>query len=193
MSQERDTTEFQYEDTESADGAPADAERSDSVSAPDLTLLEGERVLVDAQPTWWNWAVHLVGAGLAVLFGLLLGFIVGAEIAILAIPVGLVIGGYVWYRRNRTRYLITDRRIVVVTGFSARKTTETWIEDVRGLQTSTTAFSRHLGYGTITVSHRVISQGFGRTKGLQLPGVPAYTDVADAIRQRQSERKAGRR
>ncbi|MHC3436778.1 PH domain-containing protein [Natrialbaceae archaeon A-gly3] len=189
MSQRHDESEVQYDESKATD---RDQDRSGSSMPSDLPLLEDEDVLVDARPTWWNWITHAAVAGLIVLVGLVAAiFGDGSWPAILGIGVGLVIAGYVWYRRNRIRYLVTDRRIVVVTGFSARKTTETWMEDVRGLQTSTTTFSRGRGYGTITVSHGVIPQGFSRTTGIRLSGVPNYEDVAETIRQRQSERKAG--
>lgn len=150
-------------------------------------LLEDERVLVDARPTWWAWTTHLVVAALLALSGLAFG----GEAVIGGAVLGLTIVVYVAARRSRIRYLVTDRRIVVISGFSARKTNETWMEDVRGLQTRTTAFSRRQGYGTITISHAVLPQGFSRVTGLRLPGVPNHEAVADAIRRRQSERKAG--
>lgn len=189
MSQRHDESEVQYDESGATD---RDQEQSGSSLPSDLPLLEDEVVLVDARPTWWNWIEHALVAGLIVLVGLVAAiFGDGSWPVVLGIVVGLVIAGYIWYRRNRIRYLVTDRRIVVVTGFSARKTTETWMEDVRGLQTSTTTFSRGRGYGTIAVSHGVIPQGFSRKTGLQLSGVPNYEDVAETIRQRQSDRKAG--
>ena len=189
MSRERDKSELMYDEAETGDRDPDRSDWSESPGA--ITLLEGEEVLVDAQPTWWNWIAHAAVGGLAGLVGLA-GIAGGSTAtALLGLVTGLVIGGYVWYRRNRVRYLVTDRRIIVIAGFTARKTTETWMEDIRGLQTSTTAFSRGRGFGTIAVSHAVIPQGFGRTNALSISGVPNYDDVANTIRQRQSERKAG--
>lgn len=189
MSQKRDGSELVYDESETVDRDPDRSGRTESTS--ELSLLEGEEVLVDAQPTWWNWIAHAVVGGLAGLAGLVALAVGSTAAAALGLVTGLAIGGYIWYRRHRVRYLVTDRRIVVIAGFTARTTTETWMEDVRGLQTSTTAFSRGRGFGTITVSHAVIPQGFSRTSALSLAGVPNYDDVANTIRQRQSERKAG--
>ncbi|QRV16858.1 PH domain-containing protein [Haloterrigena salifodinae] len=189
MSQKRDGSALAYDEAETADRSSDRSSRTES--RREISLLEGEEVLVDAQPTWWNWIGHAVGGGLAGLIGVL-GLAAGSAAAgVLGIVTGLVIAGYIWYRRNRVRYLVTDRRLVVIAGFTARTTSETWMEDIRGLQTSTTAFSRGRGFGTVTVSHAVIPQGLSRTSALSLSGVPNYADVANTIRQRQSERKAG--
>lgn len=193
MSQQRDGSDVAYDEAEAVGRDPDRSDRAESTGA--LSPLEGEEVLVDAQPTWWNWIGHAVVGGLAGLVGVI-GLAAGSTAAaLLGFVTGLVIGGYIWYRRNRVRYLVTDRRIVVIAGFTARKTTETWMEDIRGLRTSTTAFSRDRGFGTIAVSHAVIpqgfTQGFSRTNALVLSGVPNYDGVANTIRQRQSERKAG--
>ncbi|SEH13329.1 PH domain-containing protein [Natronorubrum sediminis] len=176
-------TEMRYDES---DGGERESARQTRSARTEMALLEDETVLVDAQPTWWAWAGHLVVAAVIALVGIVLG----DGIAVLSVLVSVAIAGYVWYRRSRVHYLITDRRIVVVAGFSARTTTETWMEDVRSMQTKASAFGRHQGYGTITVSHAVISQRFSRTSGLRLPGVPEYEHVAETIRRRQSERKA---
>ncbi|EMA38207.1 hypothetical protein C446_10170 [Halobiforma nitratireducens JCM 10879] len=154
----------------------------------ELPLLEDEEVIVDTRPTWWAWAVHLAIAGLFALLGVAIAtqdLAVGFFVLVLAAAVG----GYAWYRRNRVRYLVTDRRIVVIAGFSTKTTSETWVEDVRGLRTKTTAFSRNQGYGTISVSHAISSGSFGWGNGLRLRGVPEFESVAAAIRRQQSRRK----
>ncbi|WP_049928609.1 PH domain-containing protein [Halopiger goleimassiliensis] len=188
MSDARDGVETRYDEREPTDEDP---HRTASV-ADGLPLLPDETVLVDAKPTWWVWAAHLTIAGLVGVGGLLSAF-VDAIVAIPALVFASLVGGYVWYRRNRVRYLVTDRRIVVITGYFGKTTTETWMEDVRGMQTSASRFERRQGYGTITISHGVIPTGFVRTRGLQLAGIPDYENVAAAIRQRQSERKSGTR
>lgn len=187
MSQQHDDAALQYDDPEPADSEPEQSTQTESTA--DRLLLEDEDLLVETRPTWWNWTPHAIGAGLLALVGLVLG----TEGAILGLVAGFAIAGYIWYRRSRVRYLVTDRRIIVSTGFSAKTTTETWMEDIRGLQMKTTAFGRQQGYGSITVSHGVIPQGFSRTTGIKLSGVPNHDDVATTIRQRQSSRKRGDR
>lgn len=187
MSQSRDGTGVRYDGRDAGGTGP---DRSAlSGSAAELPLLDDEDVLVDAKPTWWAWAGHLALAGVAGLVGLL-ATVGDATVGVSLLAITLAVVGYVWLRRNSIRYLITDRRVVVITGLTARRTNETWMEDVRGLQTSATSFGRQRGYGTITVSHAVLSGRLGRLQGLRLPGVPDYEHVAHTIRRRQSERKS---
>ncbi|ELY29999.1 hypothetical protein C500_10324 [Natrialba magadii ATCC 43099] len=161
---------------------------SGSSSKDESYLLDDETVLVDTRPTWWGWTGYLALAGMFVGLGLLLS-LVEVAVGLLTLVPGVLLVGYVWYQRTYQRYLVTDRRIIVSTGMTTRTTNETWVEDVSGLQTKTTSFSRSRGYGTITVSHTVTPSGFSLGGDLQLQGVPNYADVAQTIRRRQSERK----
>lgn len=158
----------------------------EQTTASGVSLLTGEEVVVDTHPAWSAWGFHLIGAALVLLVGL-------ASEPAFGIVVAAVIVAYVWYRRSKVRYVVTDRRIVVQTGLSAKQTNETWMEDVRGMQTGASVIERLLGHGHITVSHAVLPTGIGRFKGLTLGGIANYEDVARTIRARQSERKAAGR
>ncbi|ELY90668.1 hypothetical protein C483_11426 [Natrialba hulunbeirensis JCM 10989] len=181
---------MEYDETErkGSEADPGAQAKTGTSSDDESFLLDDETVLVDTRPTWWGWTGSLTLAGMFVGLGLLLSV---AELAlgILALVPGVLIAGYVWYQRTYQRYLVTDRRIIVVAGMTTRTTNETWVEDVSGFQTKTTSFSRSRGYGTITVSHTVTPSGFGMGGDLQLQGVPDYEQVAQTIRRRQSERK----
>lgn len=155
--------------------------RRGSASVP---LLEGEEVLIDERPAWSAWSVHLLVAGLV-----FLGSVAAGELLAGIVGTGLIVG-YVWYQRSKVTYVVTDRRVVVVTGHSSRSTNETWMEDVRGMQTGASAIEQLLGHGHITISHQILPSGFGRFKGLTLGGVPNYEEIATVIRKRQSERKS---
>jgi len=164
-------------------------------------LLPKEKVIVDERPAWTNWIGILV---LAVL--ILVGALVTQEPVVMgaALVVDLLLVGYVWYQRRRIRYLVTDRRILVVTGISAHATNEAWLEDVRGMQTGASFFERILGHGTITVSESILPRkaslpGVGLLTGLipialpgaglTLGGVSDYDKIANLIRKRQAQRK----
>ncbi|OIB55594.1 PH domain-containing protein [Natrialba sp. SSL1] len=190
MSQRGNRSTVEYDETEGNESeADAAAQtKTDTSSGDEPFCLDDETVLVDTRPTWWGWTGSLTLAGMFVGFGLLLSF-VELAVGLLALVPGVLIAGYVWYQRTYQRYLVTDRRIIVVTGMTTRTTNETWVEDVSGLQTKTTSFSRSRGYGTITVSHTVTPSGFGMGGDLQLQGVPNYEQVAQTVRRRQSERK----
>ncbi|ELZ06478.1 hypothetical protein C482_01630 [Natrialba chahannaoensis JCM 10990] len=190
MSQRGNQPTMEYDETEGnkSEADTATQAEAGTSSADESFLLDDETVLVDTRPTWWGWTGYLTLAGMFVGLGFLLTFVELAA-GLLAFVPGVLLVGYVWYQRIYQRYLVTDRRIIVATGMTTRTTNETWVEDVSGLQTKTTSFSRSRGYGTITVSHTVTPSGFGLGGDLQLQGVPNYERVAQMIRRRQSERK----
>lgn len=164
-------------------------------------LLPDEKVVVDERPALTNWIGLLVLAGL-----LLVGALVTQEpvAMVAALVVDLFLLAYVWYQRRRVRYLVTDRRILVVTGISAQATNEAWLEDVRGMQTGASFLERLLGHGTITVSESILPRkaslpGAGLLTGLlpialpgaglTLGGISEYDKIANLIRKRQAQRK----
>jgi len=154
-------------------------------------IFEDEEVLIDARPAWTAWTLHLVVAGFFVLGGLLVDES-GPQLAALVVAGALV--AYVWYQRRKVRYLVTDKRIVVATGISSLATNEAWMVDVRGMQTGASFVERLLGHGHITVSTSILPRGsllpFGGTfQGMTLGGIGNFEEVADVIRQRQSETK----
>ena len=54
-------------------------------------------------------------------------------------------------RRNATEMAVTNRRVVIKTGLTSRKTIEMLLNKVESIEVSETAFGRMLGYGTIVV------------------------------------------
>lgn len=165
-------------------------------------LLPNEQVIVDERPAWTNWTLQLILAFVVMLAALAAASL--AEAGGLAVPglfVALLIVGYVWYRRRRIRYIVTDYRILVVTGITTQATNEAWLEDIKGMQTGASFFERLLGHGHITVSHDILPRksalpGLGLLlpfaqphTGLELGGVNDYQKVANLIRKRQAQRK----
>lgn len=168
-------------------------------SAP---LLPDEEVHVDARPAWSAYAGQLLLAGVVLLFGLaLVGQDGGGGIFALALIVALFIVGYVFYQRRKVRYLVTDRRVIVLTGISSKSTNEAWMEDVRGMQTGASFLERILGHGHISISAEILPRSsfvFGiipitalNGSRMTLGGISDYQEIAQAIRLRQSERKSG--
>jgi hypothetical protein len=174
-------------------------------SAP---LLPEEEVLIDARPAWSAFAGQLVVAGLVIIFGLLASGNRTTGNAPLGIAVVIALGivGYVFYQRRKVRYLITDKRVLVLTGISSETTNEAWMEDVRGMQTGASFLERILGHGHISISTEIIPRtnslpglsllfaaiplpGF-QGAHMTLGGISDYEEVAQMIRMRQSERKS---
>lgn len=163
-------------------------------------LLPNEQIVVDERPAWTNWTLQLVLAG----FLLLASLVSGSQEPALLVPglvVTFLIVGYVWYRRRRIRYIVTDYRILVVTGITTQATNEAWLEDIKGMQTGASFFERLLGHGHITVSHDILPRksalpGLGLLlpfvrahAGLELGGVKDHQKIANLIRKRQAQRK----
>lgn len=172
------------------EGVRQSQERSSLAQSDDPYLLDGEEVLIDARPAWTAWFRQLLFAALIVLFGLISG---KSEVIAMTIVVGLLVVGYVAYQRMKVRYLVTDRRIVVATGISSSATNETWMVDIRGMQTGASLLERILGHGHISVSTSIMPRGsllsFANLQGMTLGGISNYQEIAAVVRQRQAEVK----
>lgn len=177
----------------SDDGTTASADvqqRSGLARSDDPYLLDGEEVLIDARPAWTAWFRELAIAAIILLLGLFTGRpgAIGG-----AIVVALLVAGYVAYQRMKVRYLVTDRRLIVATGISSNATNETWMVDIRGMQTGASLLERVLGHGHISVSSSIMSRGsllsFAGLQGLTLGGISNHQEIAEVIRQRQAEVK----
>lgn len=158
-------------------------------------LFPDEELLIDARPAWSAWAGVLILAGVILLGGLLSG---DQAVMGVALIVALLLVGYVWYQRRRVRYLVTDRRVLVLTGITANKTNEAWLDDVNGMQTGASFIERLLGHGHITVSREILPRGSmlplsmfvpGTAKGMTLGGINNYQQIAGIIRERQAEER----
>jgi hypothetical protein len=150
-----------------------------------VPLLDGEEVLIDARPAWSAYSLQLMLAGLIIIGGL----VAGNEAVIAGLVVGGLIVAYVFYQRRKLRYVVTDRRMMKVTGLSSKTTSEAWMVDIRGLQTGASLIERLLGHGHITVSADILSTGIGRFQGMTFGGISNYEQIAQIIRDRQNASK----
>lgn len=163
--------------------------RQNTHTGGDPHLFDGEQVLIDARPAWTAWMSHLIVAAVLALAGLVVS---ETPTRLLAFLLAAAVVGYVWFQRSKVRYLVTDRRILVVTGLSSKATNEAWMVDVRGMQTGASFVERLLGHGHITVSTSILSRGSllgARLQGMTLGGIENYEEVAREIRNRQAEAK----
>ncbi|MXR51949.1 PH domain-containing protein [Halovenus sp. WSH3] len=142
-------------------------------------------MLIDARPAWSAYAYYFVLA--AVLF--LGGLAAGNQATVLGIIAALAIVGYVWYKRRGIRYVVTDRRMMVVTGHSSKMTNEAWMVDIKNLKTGASFLERVLGHGHISVDSDITSAGFGRFSGMTFGGIDNHEQIAQIIRERQNSAK----
>jgi hypothetical protein len=160
----------------------AQAQQPQTASVP---LLDGESILIDARPAWSAYAYYFLFAALILIGGLAAG---GSQ-TIAAAVLAAIIVGYVWYKRRGIRYVVTDRRMMVVTGHSSRMTNEAWMVDIKNLKTGASFLERLLGHGHISVDSDITSSGFGRFTGMTFGGIDNHGQIAQIIRERQNNAK----
>lgn len=134
-----------------------------SSAADSIELLQGEEILHDIRPAWSKWA----------------GFIL-ISLALSIALVGLFGLAYVWLVRRNTRYIVTNERVVEVTGILGTSSTEYRISDIRQLQTGASWAEGVRGHGNIQIST-------GTMESIVFDGIPEYQQVANSIRQSQKE------
>ncbi len=127
------------------------------------TLIAGETVLYRARLHWIVLLWHalaggiLVGAGLALLIRVIAvsregGGSPAAMItgALLALAGGAVILAGI-LRRNATEIAVTNKRVLIKTGFFSRKTIEIFLSKIESVVVDETFLGKSLGFGTVTV------------------------------------------
>jgi len=120
--------------------------------------MTGEEVIWRGTPSWKSWLLYyvkwtvisLLPAGLWVILNSTMsdppsGTIFFAVTA-LALVLTYAIG---WIKRSTTRYLITDRRIEIRTGFLSRNDSSTQLDRVQNVNVTQSVFQRLLGIGNV--------------------------------------------
>ena len=100
-----------------------------------LSLMQNEKVLTVAHPSWMNFLWFVI-------FGVLL------------IPlffIGVVLLLYALINVKTTSLVVTDRRVVMKTGWLSQSISEVRIGDIRGVNLQQTIWQRIVGTGTIIV------------------------------------------
>lgn len=134
-----------------------------SSAVESITLLQDENTIHDIRPSWSRW-------GGALLIGLVTSIVL----------IGLVIIAVVWLKRKNTRYIVTNQRLIEVSGIIGTTTTEYRIADVRQIQTGATWGEKVLGHGNLQFST-------GTATMITFNGIPNHQEVANSIREIQRE------
>jgi uncharacterized membrane protein YdbT with pleckstrin-like domain len=100
------------------------------MSYVDTNLMKGEQVVHRAQ---LHWAIYLAGALLSVV--------------VIGLP--MLLAAYI--RQRTTEMAVTNKRVIMKTGFISRKTLELNLSKVENVAVDQGIFARMLDYGTITV------------------------------------------
>lgn len=129
------------------------------------TLIAGETVLYRAYLHWvvllWHGAIGGIAAvaGLALLIGVLvttgrdLGSggtaAVASGVALLVAGLAIVMVGIL--KRSSTEIAVTNKRVLIKTGFFSRKTIEIFLSKIESVVVDETLMGKTLGFGTVTV------------------------------------------
>ena len=127
-------------------------------------LVPGETVIYQTRLHWIVMLGHVVLGCLLGLSGVVLLYYAFSQTGIDSTTLHLMEGGGValivcglvailmgMVRRNATEMAVTNRRVVIKTGLTSRKTIEMLLNKVESIEVSETTFGRMLGYGTIVV------------------------------------------
>lgn len=152
------------------------------VSVP---TLDGEEVLIDARPAWSAYMWYFLAAALVLLGGLFSG----GNTAILGLLLAGIIVAYVYYLRQKVRYVVTNQRMMILRGITSKSTNEAWMVDIVGLSTGASLLERLLGHGHITVSRQIGASSVGPFGGMTFGGIHNHEDIAQIVRERQQEEK----
>jgi uncharacterized membrane protein YdbT with pleckstrin-like domain len=111
----------------------------------------GERVIYQTRLHWivYLGPVVIVGVGLVLAVPGMPGLSAMGGLAVLA--VGLLSVLAAWVRQISSEFAVTDRRVIIKTGFLSRRTIELNMSKVESVQVDQGLLARLLNYGTITV------------------------------------------
>jgi uncharacterized membrane protein YdbT with pleckstrin-like domain len=111
----------------------------------------GETVVYQASLHWIVYLGAVIMLGVGVVFALP-GRLPGGSYAGLAIlAVGFIGLLAAWIRQVSSEFAVTDRRVIIKTGFVSRRTIELNMSKVESIQVDQNIIGRLLNYGTITV------------------------------------------
>ena len=113
----------------------------------------------------------LHSSALNYLFEIIIGIVL-----IPALLIGVIILIGVWIRMYRTTYTITNRRVVITSGWLSREQHEIWIKDMRGATMSQGMLQRLLGLGDVAI-------GTAATAGTEITmtGVADPQEIVDLV------------
>ena len=119
-------------------------------------LQEGEQI---AYETKLSWAMYV--PGVLVLLAAVVAFAIvralldnpwwGDSVGIVLAVVGLYLVATEWFKRWTTEIAITDRRVILKTGFIRRDTIEMSIQKVESVDVEQSLLGRMLDYGDVVI------------------------------------------
>ncbi|MDB5733743.1 MAG: putative Permease of the major facilitator superfamily [Alphaproteobacteria bacterium] len=113
----------------------------------DSNLLPNEQVVYRTQLH----SIIYLSPALIVLAGIVLSFHVGPMGGLAVLGVGLLALLAAWIRQWSSEFAVTNRRVIIKTGWISRRTIELNMSKVESVEVAQDIVARLLGYGTIMV------------------------------------------
>jgi uncharacterized membrane protein YdbT with pleckstrin-like domain len=166
-------------DSTRASTGPEPENMRHQASTTGITLLDGEYVLENVEPSLTNWWLSLAIGALFAL-GALSSAVQGDLGALFtSVIIAALIFGYVYYSRQRSRYIVTNERIKKDIGLIRSSTGEVRVSDIRSLNTHQGMIERFFSKGSVMID----SGGAGGELGIN--GVKNHEELAHTIREQQ--------
>ena len=115
------------------------------------TLLDGERLVYEAQVSWIVFVKPVLVGGFFCLIAALWGGEGGRIMWGIGLAVTLLGAGAAWIRRTATEIAVTDKRIILKVGLIKRETMEQFLEKIDSISVDQTILDRLTNSGTIIV------------------------------------------
>ena len=130
------------------------------MSYVDKNLMDGEQVMHRTRRHWviYGWPIFFVCLGLALFIA---GQIWGSEplaaqVQIVAISVvallALITAIPAWVERRTSEFAVTNKRVIVKIGWIRRRSDETLLTKIEGIEVIQGIWARMLNYGTIVIT-----------------------------------------
>lgn len=136
---------------------------ADTESVAGIVLGPEEEVHHDFRPSWTNYPKTIIAA---IVFAIPT---IGVSLGLLAWP---------WWKRRRTRFIITSDRVIIKRGRISEETTEVHLEDLRQIHTQKSRVERLARKGTIQLDT-------AHDECIELGSVPNHATVANTIREQR--------
>lgn len=154
--------------TTSQEQNPADRHEADTTG---IEPLEGETVLQNQHPGWGIWWKHIIGAVIVLLYSLSSG---AGTLQWGSLIAGIIVAT-VAASRNRSHYIVTDKRVIMDVGLFRPERRMDSYGNVSEIETSRSFLAKLFGIGTIIVRTADGSETTWR-------GVPEQRAIAESIR-----------
>lgn len=152
-----------------------DIEPLDTEPLHTVDFSEDEVIYVNEHPHHYRWALHYFIAGLFIVLGIPMLFVIPG----FALFVILVLGGgilfYVMAARQSTQYIVTDQRVIKRSGFANIKTQMIPLDGIASIGTTATVFGGE-SYGNVSLSTTTAGGD------VKFRYIPSHKEVVDVIR-----------